>query len=310
MLNLHGIVVQTLRVCLTSPPSRLNTSNSHVSLSPCGHVLCLGCLQEWFRKAPPVDDDMFDEDDPDYLLHRRKTCPCCRASVFSRPAPVFVIKAVATTLSKHKPPAQGTPPRVSPPPDADPWDGLFPPVDAYGYPMDADSDEEDYGEGSDEDDDDDMGLFAYGTDSDEDSYDGVYYPAQWAPASLELDGEDLVYGELTDSDISLLRRGATLEMLDTYDMYYQHQLGIVLSLSDGNRLFLGWNINLRADDPSGDAFVEWALADMEERPERWSIQEHEDGTWDAKRMLREDEVEEYDTTDTEAYDVDDLDLFE
>ncbi|KAF8159823.1 hypothetical protein B0H34DRAFT_704933 [Crassisporium funariophilum] len=76
------------------------------ALAPCGHVLCLSCLQEWFRKAPPSLDDM-DVDpeeltDPHYVLMRSKTCPSCRANIKHRPVPVFMVKAVAAALKKVK----------------------------------------------------------------------------------------------------------------------------------------------------------------------------------------------------------------
>jgi hypothetical protein len=34
------------------------------SLSLCGHVVCVTCLQEWFRKAPAIEDEMYDNSDP------------------------------------------------------------------------------------------------------------------------------------------------------------------------------------------------------------------------------------------------------
>ena len=93
------------------------------SLSPCGHVLCLGCLQNWFRSAPGRDDDMYD-DDPDAVLYRRKTCPVCRSAVLSRPIPVFLVKSIAVALEKVKGNGNSSP-RSSPPPEGDPWAGIL-----------------------------------------------------------------------------------------------------------------------------------------------------------------------------------------
>ena len=112
-------------------------------LSPCGHVLCQGCLQNWFRSAPPVEDEMVDEDDPLSLLYRTKSCPCCRTVVRSRPTQLFIIKSIASALDKAK---SSDSRRNSPPPDPDPWAGIFPdPDDAMSTDDDEDeeTDEED-----------------------------------------------------------------------------------------------------------------------------------------------------------------------
>ncbi|KAF9526095.1 hypothetical protein CPB83DRAFT_498518 [Crepidotus variabilis] len=105
---------------------------SCLSLAPCGHILCLPCLQEWFRKAPPTvaDADIDPEEltDPHYVLMRSKSCPSCRTAVRHRPVPVFMVKAVACALQKHKaallprPPASGEA-------EVDPWKGIFPSSD-------------------------------------------------------------------------------------------------------------------------------------------------------------------------------------
>ncbi|KAJ6521346.1 hypothetical protein DFH09DRAFT_1425042 [Mycena vulgaris] len=52
------------------------------------------------------------------ILHREKSCPCCRAHVLRRPVPVFVVKSVVTALCN----ATTQPVAVH---DADPWKGLF-----------------------------------------------------------------------------------------------------------------------------------------------------------------------------------------
>lgn len=107
------------------------------ALSPCGHVLCLSCLQEWFRKAPPTLDEMdIDPEeltDPHYILMRSKSCPSCRASVKHRPVPVFMVKAVATALIKAKPTSSLTPltngvDHTDVESD-NPWKGIFPSSD-------------------------------------------------------------------------------------------------------------------------------------------------------------------------------------
>ncbi|KAJ2985514.1 hypothetical protein NUW54_g10130 [Trametes sanguinea] len=89
-------------------------------LSPCGHVLCMNCLLEWFKSAPPGVNDMVDDDHPNFLLYRKKTCPCCRATVVSKPIPLYLVKTLASTVDKAR--ASDGVARPSPPPDEeDPW---------------------------------------------------------------------------------------------------------------------------------------------------------------------------------------------
>jgi hypothetical protein len=190
------------------------------ALPPCGHVLCLGCLQEWFRKAPGEDDDMYDEDNSDYILYRRKTCPCCRTVVSGRPIPVFLLKSIATALAKAKNLPLSRSARASPPPDDDPWAGIFPSIEDEAYDEDEDQDDDD-----DEDDDINWGMniFEYGSGSDDESYGGEYVPAQWEPPSVNPYLDGYPYDETFDnSDLCMLRRGVTIEMIANYQIEAIH----------------------------------------------------------------------------------------
>ena len=92
------------------------------SLSPCGHVLCLKCLQTWFRTEPSSDDLDVDnsddsdsshhsensdnsdssihseEDDSTMTRHRQKLCSVCRTRVVGKPIPAYVIKTMTSVL--------------------------------------------------------------------------------------------------------------------------------------------------------------------------------------------------------------------
>ncbi|KAK7031626.1 ring finger domain protein [Favolaschia claudopus] len=105
-------------------------------LAPCGHIFCLECLQQWFRSAPGHEsaEEMDPDDREDMILHRPKSCPCCRARVARRPVPVFVVKSVVTALRNATQPSA-----IQDEGDSDPWKGLFLPdydsseVDDDGY---------------------------------------------------------------------------------------------------------------------------------------------------------------------------------
>ena len=102
-------------------------------MSPCGHVLCQSCLQEWFKSAPLQQEEIDrNDDDPIPTIYRKKTCPCCRAHIILRPTPVFLIKDLSTSFVE-KPeggpdtnfdPAAGS--IANDRADEDPWDGIFP----------------------------------------------------------------------------------------------------------------------------------------------------------------------------------------
>ena len=265
-------------------------------LSPCGHVLCQACLQNWFRSAPPAEDEMIDEDDPLSLLYRTKSCPCCRTVVRSRPTQLFIIKSIASALDKAK---SSDSRRNSPPPDPDPWAGIFP------DPDDAMSTDDDEDEETDEEDEDEYGWMygeeGYGTDSDEEPYGGNYVSARWQPPSVHVETTDFLFDELTEDDFKMLRRGATVQMIELFNMTYTHSDGLSIVLDDGNRIYLGWNILLHPSDYAGEEYVDHVVSDVFERGERWRIQEGEGGSWTAWKLVRETEEVTFDTTDSEEW---------
>ncbi|KAF8552871.1 hypothetical protein OG21DRAFT_1510954 [Imleria badia] len=284
------------------------------ALSPCGHILCVTCLQEWFRKAPAVDDDMYDDTDPDYLLRRRKTCPCCRAHVRHRPIPVFMIKAIVAAIAKVKAPQTGASlGRDLASNDSDPWEGLFPDddeeIDDFGA---TDGEDEDEDEDIDEEDEEDSSwydeVFSYGTGSEDETYAGAYLYPQWEPPSVVIDEDDYLFDQLDESDLHCLRRGVTIGMLQECEVEYKHDQGLVARDEAYNRIFLGWNIRLSADDDNGEIYMQYIADDMIGRPERWNIIEDDDGGFEAHLLVPEEEVCEYDDTDSDNYmEVDDLD---
>jgi len=312
MSNLYGATLSA--ICVRSMlSSGLAPFLNNSSLSPCGHILCVTCLQEWFRKAPAVDNEMYDDSDPDYLLRRRKTCPCCRTNVRHRPIPVFMIKAVVAAIAKMKGPQTGALlGRDLASNDSDPWEGLFPDddeeIDDYGATDDEDEDED---EDIDEDDEDDSSwydeVFSYGTGSEEEMYQGAYVYPQWEPPRVVIDEDDYLFDQLDENDLNCLRRGATIGMLHEYDVEYRHNEGIVARDEAHNSIYLGWNIRLSGDDESGELYMRYIADDMVARPERWNIVEDDDGGFEAHLLVPEEEAYEYQDTDSDNYmEVDDL----
>ncbi|KDQ50730.1 hypothetical protein JAAARDRAFT_81781 [Jaapia argillacea MUCL 33604] len=291
------------------------------ALTPCGHIYCQSCLQNWFRTAPVNEDDMVDDDDPEYILFRRKSCPSCRTLVQTRPVPLFLIKSIASSLIKSKlPPGQSN--RASPAPsDSDPWDGIFPVPGADDDDDDDDDDGIGFGDsdGEDEDGEDLWYDGEYGTDPDDDPYEGEYVLPRWEPPSVSVSSRDY-----DPADLALIRRGATVDMIDRYQMRYSHDDGISAVLppvdddgwggaSDGVLVYLGWNIRLKEDDESGCGYMDWIRDDIWEREERWDVTEYDvrrqargrgaiEGVgWIAWRFVPEDEVDDYASTDTEGW---------
>lgn len=188
---------------------------------------------------------MMDDDDPDYLMYRLKSCPCCRANVRERPVPVFIVKSIAATFMKGKAIASSTvAARASPPPESDPWAGLFPPTGDDDFGEDVDNENED-DEDEDEDEDEDdynewlSSVFAYGSGSEDEAYEGDYVTPQWEPPHIYIDSDDYEFEDLDDEDLNILRRGATIDMLDTYHMTYTHAEGLVANVDDEHHLYLG-----------------------------------------------------------------------
>ena len=187
---------------------------------------------------------MFDDNDPLALVYCAKTCPCCHTVVRSRPTQLFIIKFIVSALDKAK---SSGPQRSSPPPDPDPWAGIFPDPD---NPMSTEDDEDEevrFGWVSGED--------GYGTDSDEEPYVGDYVPAKWQPPSVHVEANDFLFDELSEEDFKMLRRGATIQMIELFNMSYSHDEGLLIVFEDRNRIYLGWNIQLHPSDYTGEEYL-------------------------------------------------------
>ena len=250
---------------------------------------------------------MIDDDHPNALLYRTKNCPCCRAVVRSKPIQLYLIKSLASSLDKAKAPPGAA--RPSPPPDdEDPWAGIFrdPNLDAYWSTDDDEEDDEDDededegGEGEEYDEEYDY-HDGYGSGEDEEHYEGPYVNPRWAPPFTHVTPEDYSFLDDDSEELSMLRRGATMAMIELFHMSYDHETGLCAIVDEVHRVYLGWNIDLHPDDPTGEEFMNWIIDDRYDRPQRWRVLDGRDGSWTAWRLIPEYDDDEYDNTDSEYW---------
>ncbi|CAK5273710.1 unnamed protein product [Mycena citricolor] len=282
-------------------------------LTPCGHMFCLDCLQQWFRSAPQNEHDDQMDLDPDYALRRQKKCPCCRGRITRRPVPVFVIKNMVGLLR----PETSASTMME---DVDPWKGLFPSLQLMCFSdEDNDEDEEDdengsdassiegpyYGPASADSIDpyelvwmDDNRMYESGTDSenvsaseeeqgeiDSDEYsdqDVAYDFPRWEPPSRVVP-----FNNARSAMWKMLRRGCSPALVTMFGMSYSHEDGLVAHVSSldpddphlglgRHSLYLGWNVSLPPSHIEGDAehtFIRDQLRDLQTHPVRWIVSE-------------------------------------
>lgn len=251
------------------------------SLSPCGHVLCQGCLQEWFKNAPKQPGEEDDDGEPIPTVSRIKTCPCCRTEVDRKPTPLFVIKDLVALFITDAPAAPAVPLETLPSGEADPWAGIF--------PDDGDSSEMEFDEDDPYDSEDDSdGSSRFFSSEEEDHEEPVedeheepsdvnYVLPAWAPAYYRATVSRRNYPSplVSQERFQLLQRGATRQMIERYDMRLDLNDGIVAWTDGGVEVYLGWNIaRPTGDNLDGDRFMDWVENDISENPHRWRLDEN------------------------------------
>ncbi|CAG7848957.1 SubName: Full=Uncharacterized protein {ECO:0000313/EMBL:CCA73860.1} [Serendipita indica DSM 11827] len=96
----------------------LETLQRPFALVPCGHVACVGCLQQWFSAPAP------EEGAPAATLARRKkTCPHCRARLNQRPVEIYTLKEIISNVEPALNVQPGPQREVANP--EDPWKDIF-----------------------------------------------------------------------------------------------------------------------------------------------------------------------------------------
>ncbi len=224
------------------------------ALAPCGHVACYECLVRWFTAPGPGENEPDNQNAnrgrgtangaTGIHVHKRKTCPICRARVSERPVEVWGMKDMVNALVRSKlvetPNASG----ASSSNDSrngqgrapDPWHRIFRPVrTSFGghHPFNpwwqdwTEDDEPVFGPERVDGPLEDVGMF--------DAEDHVYrcldcmheiwggrcsscdreYPGHSAAGDDDEDEEDVIEIEGDDSDVELYGHGMSLgEMLD------------------------------------------------------------------------------------------------
>ncbi|KAL4266057.1 RING-type domain-containing protein [Pleurotus pulmonarius] len=328
----HEELVSTIETSLQCQIC-IDTMTKPQALAPCGHVFCLSCLQAWFSKGPSSDDGSEDPVlDPEYIMSRPKSCPCCRASVTKKPAPIFVIRDIALAVNKAKNgifPSSDDEDDIYDPDFMDeygPGDQIIDPgmLDMFmghwgGIGIDSDSDIDDLGgirgaRISDDDEDDDDEEDEEDDDS-ESAFDReeLYIPMRWEPPTVPAaDISRRLLDTVPEHVGKLLRRGCPLSMIQAYHMTYSHERGITATvervrtrdhvLPGRLTLFLGWNIEHH--ESSDEAFIDKMLADLSDHPERWNMIEAAAGgdNWEAHRLvsLPNADSDEYDMSESDA----------
>lgn len=161
----------------------------------------------------------------------------------------------------------------------------------------------------------------------------TYVLPRWEPPSVHVHPED--YPGVEEDVLRLLRRGCSLEMVQNFNIRYSHQQGLIVSLrsidhlyaSDDDdedsgseegrgresmhQIFLGWNVSLDPEDDDGETYMHNILVDIKNRPERWKLIPRYDGqgSIEVKRLVAAGTVDDYSTTETEAWiDMDEHDM--
>lgn len=221
-------------------------------------------------------------------MDRIKSCPCCRTEIHHRPIPLFLVKDIITAIDPSK---QKLGLNIS---TDDPWSGIFPDEnDDEEYEYDSSDTEYDLTEGEEEEGE-GRDAFRYGyweTDSDfsEEEGDGVssagdsyeytasetddiirmHFPIRVSPAFASTVPRT---SWAMPRYLELLQRGATMRMIDRYNMRMDPSGGIVARLDELDEVYLGWNIKLPENDHSdGRKFMEWVKKNIAHNRLNWGL---------------------------------------
>lgn len=241
----------------------------------------------WFLAPDPEED----EDDPSSVIYKEKTCPQCRALVIQPPAPSYILKNLVSEIQPASPSASVFI-------KSNPWERIFAPIYEQQDTTDADTDDD---QGSAQDSDNGTVSSDYPSDSSEYRNDfearrehldqvmtwevemrniaTAWTAPVWEPPRFDSGSFVLLPADrnrlsfLSGSEIvSLLRRGATKDMIALYRLSYEHQTGITARQTGTLSIRLGWNISRSSNDLQGGTFMQAVYDEMKDHSERFRLQ--------------------------------------
>ena len=197
-----------------------------------------------------------------------------------------------------------------------------------GYVTSSNSDVSSEGDEEQEDESEESGEEDGENESERENSEPTYVPATWEPPTVVVDPADVdnldndtVHLD-ADSLLKMMRRGCPHGMIRRFGVQYSHRRGLLVYLRSlerldppgearplpssarrlrMNRVFLGWNIQVEEGDVDGEAYMRWTLEDIKTHPESWCVRPGSTGRFDVRKLVREADVEQWDTTDTEAW---------
>jgi hypothetical protein len=107
------------------------------------------------------------------------------------------------------------------------------------------------------------------------AHSGGWVAPRWEPPRFDFGGTQVTNEDTLSLNrpqheiISLLRRGATKQMISFFQLTYDHDHGIVVN--GEVQIQLGWNISRNSDDEVGRSFMESVMAEMSQFPERFGV---------------------------------------
>jgi hypothetical protein len=257
-----------------------------------------------------------DEEDTTDPIQRDKTCPQCRTLIVLPPTPSYVLKNIIEEMESSAPTTQS---RFIPIPNiVNPWSRIFAVVNEEQDDDDDEDEEEEEEEEetySDRDSDDSDDSDAASSDSPSESSDyhtefqvnmehldqvmtweiemrneatawtvPIWQPPRFDSRIVEVSQDDAIIPFLSAAEIlSLLRRGATREMIRRFNLSYDHQKGIIVHCSPTFNIRLGWNISRNSDDLDGRVYMRAVHDELKDYPERFRM---ENTPWGARTAVR------------------------
>jgi hypothetical protein len=262
-----------------------------------------------------------DEEDSVDLIHKDKTCPQCRTLISVAPTPSYILKNIVEEIKPSSSPTQSSSTPIAT--IVNPWTKIFAHVDGRRHHEDDDDEDDEGDEEEEEEEDTYSDADSYedddsdGPSSDSPSESSEYrteiqarmehldqvmaweiemrneatawaepcwQPPRFDSSIVGVSLDDPIIPFLSAAQIlSLLRRGATREMIRLFNLSYDHHKGIIVHHSPALSIRLGWNLSRSSDDPDGSLYMRAVYDELKDYPERFRM---ENNRWDERTVVR------------------------